>query len=128
VRRRPGRLCASVSASLFLLAGCASQLDPETPISSDLPLERVIPNEASPDTSPAYPSLIAIDSDNVSMAGYDAKNQVMTVLFDNGGVYEYYEVPREIWERFLDAQPDPWSKVGYPELVKGGYAYQKITP
>ena len=70
--------------------------------------------------------LIPIDSDNVAMAGYDASRQVMTVLFDEGRLYEYYEVPVALWKRFVAAQPDPWSTVGYPELVRGGYGYQRI--
>ena len=71
--------------------------------------------------------LISIDSDNVAMAGYDDSTRVMTVLFDSARLYEYYDVPPQLWESFVAAQPDPWSLVGYPQLVQGGYAYQEIT-
>lgn len=73
-------------------------------------------------------ALIAIDSDNVELAGYDLETRVMTVLFDSARAYEYYDVPPELWRAFVAAQPDPWSLVGYPELVKGGYAYREILP
>ncbi len=71
--------------------------------------------------------LIAIDSDNVFMAGYSKSTRVMTVLFRSGGLYEYYDVPPELWQAFVDAQPDPWSLVGYPQLVQQNYAYRKIS-
>jgi len=71
--------------------------------------------------------LIPIESSNVSMAGYDESSSVMTVLFDSGGLYEYYDVPAGLWEDFLDAQPSPWSQVGYPDLVQGGYEYRRLS-
>jgi hypothetical protein len=71
--------------------------------------------------------LIPIDSDNVFAAGYDAVSMVMSVQFENGAIYEYYSVPKQLWTDFLDAEPHPWSKVGYPQLVRGGYVYKRIS-
>jgi lipoprotein NlpI len=71
--------------------------------------------------------LIAINSDNVAAAGYSESRSVMTVQFENGARYEYYNVPLELWESFLAAQPHPWSQVGYPRLVGEGYPYQRIN-
>ena len=70
--------------------------------------------------------LISVQSDNVSAAGYDDASSVMTVRFKNGALYEYYEVPGDIWTSFLAAQPHPWSQVGYPRLVQGGISYKRI--
>ena len=70
--------------------------------------------------------LISIQSDNMSAAGYDEASMVMTVLFDGGGLYEYYGVPGDLWISFLNAQPDPWSKVGNPRLVKGRFPYKRL--
>ena len=70
--------------------------------------------------------LISIQSDNVSAAGYDQASMVMTVLFDSGRLYEYYSVPADLWISFVEAQPDPWRKVGNPRLVKGGFSYKRI--
>lgn len=72
-------------------------------------------------------SLIPINSDNVSAAGYSLAAMKMTVQFNNGAVYEYYGVPESVWLSFLKAQPNAWSSVGYPGLVQGGYAYQRIN-
>lgn len=70
--------------------------------------------------------LIPISSSNVLAAGFDADSLVMTVKFASGGLYEYYNVPVGLWEEFVAAQPHPWSQVGYPRLVQGGYAYKRI--
>jgi hypothetical protein len=70
--------------------------------------------------------LISIQSDNVSAAGYDESSMVMTVLFDSGGLYEYYGVPADLWISFVEAQPDPWRQVGNPRLVNGGFPYKRI--
>jgi hypothetical protein len=71
--------------------------------------------------------LISIESDNVRLAGYDANSQTMTVEFDDGQRYEYYGVPAGLWNAFIEAQPHPWSAVGYPQLVSGGYSYQRVN-
>jgi len=67
--------------------------------------------DESLDTKGEY---IAIQSDNVSMAGYDASIQRMTVVFDNGKAYWYQPVNQSVWTAFYNAQPHPWSQVGYP--------------
>ncbi len=70
--------------------------------------------------------LISIQSDNVRAAGYDVNSMIMTVQFQNGYTYEYYNVPAELWSSFIAAQPHPWSEVGYPQLVQGGFQYRRI--
>lgn len=106
----------------LVLTGCATTLDVDEPEA----VEASFKEPVSAPTPGTGGELIPIDSDNVVMAGYDVTTQVMTVLFDEGRLYEYYEVPLALWERFVAAQPDPWSTVGYPELVRGGYGYQRI--
>ncbi len=80
----------------------------------------------APQTIGTSGALISIQSDNVMAAGYDESSQIMTVQFQNGAVYEYYGVPGELWTSFLNAQPHPWSQVGYPQLVAGGIPYRRI--
>ena len=70
--------------------------------------------------------LIYIQSDNVRAAGYDEGSMIMTVQFNNGSLYEYYGVPAELWTSFVAAQPNAWSQVGYPRLVRGGIPYKRI--
>jgi len=71
--------------------------------------------------------LISIQSDNVRAAGYDASSMIMTVQFNNGYTYEYYGIPLELWDSFIAAQPNPWSLVGYPRLVKASVPYKRIS-
>lgn len=71
--------------------------------------------------------LIPIQSDNVAYAGYDSISQIMSVQFKEGSIYEYYNVPIDIWNAFIEAQPHPWSTVGKPFLVDGGFAYRRVS-
>ena len=115
-----------------LLFGCTSesaQVVADDPIPDESSLQVEIPQEAQvADDTGTGGVLIPIDSDNVAMAGYDNQTRIMTVMFHQGRIYEYYNIPPTLWEAFFAAQPDPWSLVGYPQLVQGGYAYQEITP
>ena len=70
---------------------------------------------------------VQIQSDNVSMAGYDASTQTMTVTFDNGKSYWYQPVDQSVWTAFYNAQPHPWSQVGYPALVESGVPYGRLN-
>ncbi len=115
----------------ILISACATES------SLDQPNEDVGGLEAFPDELPEVDiedvggtngELIPIESDNVARAGYDSESLTMIVEFNQGRLYEYYNVPIDLWERFVAAQPDPWSLVGYPELVGGGYAYMEVAP
>ena len=101
------------------LAGCSSEA-PARPSASQTPA--VVESEIG-----TQGQLIPIASDNVAYAGYDEDSLEMTVMFDNGSTYAYFNVPSTLWLRFIEAQPHPWSQVGYPELVRGGYSYAKIS-
>ena len=70
--------------------------------------------------------LIAIQSDNVAAAGYDAASRTMLVEFKDGSLYEYSPVPESVWMDFVAAQPHPWGRVGNPVLVEGGVPYRKV--
>jgi hypothetical protein len=112
-------LLASIfSVIIILISGCSTQSDglvqPSAPVSE------------APVSSGTSGQLISIQSDNVSAAGYDEISMVMTVRFKNGALYEYYQIPLSLWNSFLEAQPNPWSLIGYPQLVNGGYSYRRI--
>jgi hypothetical protein len=108
----------AIIASVLLLTACTSSTPESQNPSQATELESVLGTNGE---------LISIESDNVRLAGYDANSQTMTVEFDDGGRYEYYGVPVGLWNAFLEAQPHPWSAVGYPQLVDGGYSYQRVN-
>lgn len=80
--------------------------------------------ELNKDTSGEW---IQIQSDNVSLAGYDASARRMTVIFDNGKSYWFQPVNQSVWTYFYNAQPHPWSQIGYPQLVEAGIPYGRVN-
>ncbi len=110
---------------MFLATGCTADKTLDAGSSDQENTFSTIPHDAG--AVGTRDGLIPIDSDNVAMAGYNDSTRVMTVHFHSARLYEYYDVPPQLWESFVAAQPDPWSLVGYPQLVQGGYAYREIT-
>lgn len=47
---------------------------------------------------------IRVKSTNIFAVGYDRANKVLKVEFRNGNVYEYYEVPHDIYIAFMNAE------------------------
>ena len=107
-----------VTVLILGLTGCGSKANESSSISSD--------ESSAVQGVGTNGELISIQSDNVRAAGYEETSMVMTVQFDNGALYEYYGVPAELWTSFINAQPHPWSQVGYPRLVQGGIPYKRI--
>lgn len=67
--------------------------------------------------------LQAVDSSNVSQIGYNADDQVLVVIFNNGSTYNYYDVTPAEWESFQNAG----SKGKYlAEHIKGHKSYDKV--
>jgi hypothetical protein len=115
--KRIASLCL-VLMSALIISACAPEAT-APPMATDTSI-----TELSIDTKG---EMIDIRSDNVSMAGYDASTQRMTVMFDNGKSYWYQPVDQSVWTAFYNAQPHPWSQVGYPALVEAGVPYGKIN-
>jgi len=106
----------------LLLLGCSGESS--NPSSATESSASVQAADLSRDTKGEW---IQIQSDNVSMAGYDASTQRMTLMFDNGKSYWYQPVDQSVWTDFYNAQPHPWSEVGYTALVKSGIPYGRIN-
>lgn len=72
--------------------------------------------------------MIPVDSSNLLAIGYNAKNQVLRARFKGGGLYEYPEVPPEIFEvarRTIQAGGSlgKW----FAQYVKnGGFKFRKV--
>jgi len=109
-------------AFVFLLTSCSTGAEPQ--VVTESTSASFSKPDLSQDTSGEF---IAIQSDNVAMAGYDASTQTMTVMFDNGKSYWYQPVDQSVWTAFYNAQPHPWSQVGYPELVSAGIPYGRLN-
>ncbi len=45
----------------------------------------------------------SVSSSNIRSIGYDAKAQILEVEFKSGGIYQYLNVPEDVFDRFMAA-------------------------
>lgn len=65
-----------------------------------------------------------VASSNIAAVGYDPEKQILEVEFVNGGVYQYFNVPREIYDNLLSS-----GSVGkyFQDNIKGqAFTFSKI--
>jgi len=72
---------------------------------------------------------IPVDSSNIASIGYDAQAQVLEIEFrrkgqEQGPVYQYLQVPLEVWEGLLDS---PSKGKYFSDQIKGRYPYRKVS-
>ena len=64
-----------------------------------------------------------LDSTNVASAGYDDATCTLEIEFHNGGIYQYFDVPRSIYDELVGA--------GSPgrflhQQIRGVFRYARI--
>lgn len=64
-----------------------------------------------------------VESKNIRSVGYDADQFTLEVEFHDGGIYQYYNVPRYIFTEMTDGR-----SVGsyFALYVKGKFDYKKV--
>jgi len=68
-------------------------------------------------------ALISVESSNVARVGYDNDAQTLHVEFKNGNAYQYFDVPRHIFEGILNAG----SAGQYlNQVIKGSFRYARV--
>lgn len=66
---------------------------------------------------------VSVSSSNVDTVGYDEDSSTLEVGFKNGATYQYFDVPKNIYEELRDAG----SVGGYlASHVKGIYRYSRV--
>ena len=65
----------------------------------------------------------SVTSSNIASIGYDANSQTLEVEFLNGGVYQYFGVPRHVNDELMRA--DSHGKY-LNQNIKGVYRYSKV--
>ena len=67
--------------------------------------------------------MISVDSSNVRSVGYDDASNTLQVEFLNGSLYQYFDVPIQIFEGLLTA-----GSVGsyLHQNVKGIFRYSRV--
>lgn len=67
--------------------------------------------------------MINVDSSNVESVGYDEGSSTLQVKFKNGAMYQYFDVPENVFTGLRDAD----SIGGYlAARIKGTYRYTKV--
>lgn len=66
---------------------------------------------------------VSVSSSNVASVGYDESLRILEVEFLNGAVYEYYDVPENVYQELVSAS----SVGGYlAQRVKKVYGYSQV--
>lgn len=64
-----------------------------------------------------------VDSSMLASVGYDEKKQILEVEFNHGGIYEYYEVEKEIYDDLINV--DSLGRY-FINHIKDDYDYSKV--
>lgn len=65
----------------------------------------------------------SVSSSNISSIGYEDKSETLEIEFHNGGVYQYFNVPKRVYEGLMSA--DSHGRF-FIRNIKGTYGYKKI--
>ena len=66
---------------------------------------------------------VVVNSSNISSASYDSENEKLTITFKSGGIYEYNNVPWNVFTKFRMAE----SQGKYFNLnISKTYKYKKV--
>ena len=65
-----------------------------------------------------------VSSSNIASIGYDLKAQILEVEFLNGSIYQYYDVPEELYVGLMAA--DSHGKYLNEYIKNGGYSYARV--
>ena len=65
----------------------------------------------------------AVTSSNISEIGYDENSRTLEVLFTNGNLYQYFDVPPQIYAELMQA-----GSVGQylNANIKGNFRYARV--
>lgn len=65
----------------------------------------------------------SVESSNLASVGYDAENEILEVEFKHGGVYQYFDVPQNVYEELMNASSHG---VYFSANIRNDYDYQKM--
>jgi hypothetical protein len=66
---------------------------------------------------------VEIKSSNLKSASYDTETAHLTIVFNNGSIYEYENVP---WELFTKFRMSESQGKFLNQKIKGTYSYTKV--
>ena len=62
-----------------------------------------------------------VDSSNLKSVGYDEEEKILEIEFLHGGIYQYFEVPKSVYDGLMNA--DSHGKYFDRNVKKAGYRY-----
>lgn len=65
-----------------------------------------------------------VESSNLASIGYDAKNEILEIEFNHGGIYQYFDVPVNVYDELMNASSH--GQYFDRNIKKTGYEFQKI--
>jgi KTSC domain len=66
---------------------------------------------------------IQVESSNLASVGYDESTKTLEIQFHSGGIYEYDDVEKEIYDDLMKAE----SKGSYfMSMIRGAYSYNRV--
>lgn len=66
----------------------------------------------------------SVESSNLASVGYDAENEILEIEFNHGGVYQYFDVPENVYEELKSAGSH--GQYFDRNIKKAGYEFQKM--
>lgn len=66
----------------------------------------------------------SVSSSNLASVGYEVSLKTLEVEFNNGGIYQYFNVPESVYNGLMNAS----SHGSYfdSNVKKAGYSYKKV--
>jgi len=64
-----------------------------------------------------------VESSNLASIGYDAANEILEIAFNHGGVYQYFGVPKNVYEELMNA--DSHGRY-FVHNIKDDYEFEKM--
>jgi len=65
-----------------------------------------------------------VDSSNLASIGYDPSNQILEIEFNHGGIYQYSDVPLEVYNEIMEA--DSHGKY-FAKNIKNNYEFKRMN-
>jgi hypothetical protein len=67
---------------------------------------------------------VPVSSSNLVSVGYDSESKVLEIEFQSGSVYQYFNVPANIYSGLMSAASHGRYFDAY--IKKGGFAYKQV--
>ena len=64
-----------------------------------------------------------VESSNLNSVGYEPDTKTLEIEFHDGGIYQYFDVPADIYQGLISA---PSKGKYHHAFIKNTYRYQKI--